>query len=198
MAGFWDFLTGTESKMKPYNKDVLKGLTDIFQTGGGLENNPLFGGASNFIQSLYSNDPNAFKNFEAPYMQNFEQNIIPGIAERFAGAGTGGGAMSSSGLNQSLAQAGRNLQTDLAGLRSGLQMQGLPQALNFAQQPTQNRLTAASQIPGQYHEIPGQGGFLHNISPLAAQIVSAYIGNPATYQGFGGGGGGAGKPGGIG
>ena len=58
-----------------------------------IENSPLYGSGSNYLQQLLSNDPQAFQAFEAPYMQNFQQNIVPGIAERFAGAGTGSGAV---------------------------------------------------------------------------------------------------------
>lgn len=168
MPGLSDFLFGTQSKMKNFNKQSVGSLEQLLQ-GGGLENSPLFGAGTNFLQNLLSNSPDAFSAFEAPYLQRFEQQIIPGIAERFAGMGTGAGAGSSSSLNQALGQAGRNLQTDLAGLRSGLQMQALPQAFQYAQGPLQNILAAAGLIPGQYYERPGQGGFVQGISNAFAQ-----------------------------
>jgi|GEM_PF-6905724 hypothetical protein len=202
-GGVNDFLFGTESEMNPYNQDSLSSLQELLQ-GGGLQGNDLYGSGQSYLQNLLNGSPQAFQNFEAPYLQNFQQNIAPGIAERFAGAGTGGGAMSSSGLNQALAQAGRSLQTDLAGLRSGLQMQALPQALNYAQQPIQNRLNAASQIPGQYYERPGQPGFLHTAGPAIASAAANYFapGSGALFSGGGGGvqraGGGGISPGGFG
>ena len=164
MAGIFDFLFGSDSKMKNFNPESLQALLQMLQGQGGLEGNQLYGSGSNFLQGLLNNSPDAFKNFEAPYLQNFNQNIAPGIAERFAGMGTGGGALSSSALTNSLAQAGRNLQTDLAGLRSNLQMQALPQALNYAQQPITNRFNAANAIPNQYYERPGQGGFVQGVA----------------------------------
>jgi hypothetical protein len=178
MANFWDFLTGSDSKMKPFNKDSLSKLMEIIQ-GGGLNNNQTYNQGNDYLQGLLSNDPEAFKHFEAPYMQNFEQNIIPSIAERFAGMGTGGGAGSSSGLYSSLAQAGKNLQTDLAGLRGGLQMQALPQGLNYAQQPINNSFNASNALPNQYYEQPGQPG-------LFQQAGKAF--GYGAGQGFGGGG----------
>lgn len=166
---FWDFFTGSQTKMKPYNKGSLRSLENILQTGGGLQQNPTYQGGNNFLQQLLSGGPEAYKQFEAPLMQNFEQNIAPGIAERYAGLGTGGGASSSSALQNSLAQAGRNLQTDIGALRGNLQMQALPQALNYAQSPLMMALQAAGLIPGQHFEIPGQQGLLHHLAYGAGQ-----------------------------
>lgn len=192
MPGFLDFLTGSESKMKPFNKQSIQSLIDLLQ-GGGLQGNSLFGTGSSFLQNLLSGNPEAFKNFEAPYLQQFNEQIVPGIAERFAGAGTGSGAGSSSALFNSLAQAGRSLSTDLAGLRSGLQMQALPQALNYAQQPILNQIAAAQALPGQYYERAGQPGILQGLGQGAAFGIGQTLGagnNPFSQlmQLFGGGG----------
>jgi hypothetical protein len=163
----------TSSHFKPFNKQSLSSLQNILN-GGGLQNNSLFGTGSSYLQNLLSNAPGAFSAFEAPFLQNFEQNIAPGIAERFAGSGTGAGALSSSGFQNSLAQAGRNLQTDLAGLRSGLQMQALPQALQYAQQPISNIYNAANAIPNQYYELPPSGNFLSSILPGLGQAIGNF------------------------
>jgi hypothetical protein len=170
------FFFGKDSKMKPFNRGSLNSLESILMNGGGLSQSPLYNQGSNFLQQLLQGGPEAFQNFEAPYLQNFEQNIAPGIAERFAGAGTGGGAMSSSGLQQALAQAGRGLQTDLAGLRSNLQMQAIPQSLQYAQSPIMNMLQAAGLIPGQYHEIPGQPGAVQGLLGAIGKGVGGAIG----------------------
>lgn len=196
-GGVNDFFFGKESELNPYSPEALSSLQGILQ-GGGLQGNDLYGAGGSYLQNLLNGSPEAFRNFEAPYLQNFQQNIAPGIAERFAGIGTGG-SLSSSGLNQALAQAGRSLQTDLAGLRSGLQMQALPQALGYAQQPIQNRLSAASQIPGQFFERPGQSGFLQTAAPALASAAANYFA-PGSGAMFGGGGGfnGGLRPGGLG
>lgn len=170
-----EFLFGKDPEMKPFNEQSLQSLLQLLQ-GGGLEGNSLYGSGASYLQNLLSGNPEAFRNFEAPYMQNFQQNIIPGIAERFAGAGTGAGAGSSSALNNSLAQAGRNLQTDLAGLRSGLQMQALPQALGYAQQPISNIFGAAQAIPNQYYENPAKQGTLQELLKAFAQGAGKSIG----------------------
>lgn len=171
------FLFGSESQMKPYNKQSLGSLLQLLQ-GGGLEDNALFGAGSSFLENILSGSPNATAAFEAPLMQQFQQQIAPGIAERFAGMGTGAGAASSSALNNSLAQAGANLQNQIGSLRGQLQMQALPLALQYAQSPIQNMLAAAGLIPGQYYEIPGQGGFVQGAANAFAH---------GAGQAFGGG-----------
>jgi hypothetical protein len=85
--------------------------------------------------------------------------------------GTGASGLSSSGFQQTLAQAGRGLQSDLASMRGQQQLQGLPQALQYAQQPISNKLAAAQSIPGQYFERPGQAGFLQNFAQGAGQGI---------------------------
>lgn len=127
--------------------------------GEGLESNPNFQQGQDYISKLLSNDPEAFKHFEQPFLTQFNQQIAPGIAERFAGMGTGAGASSSSGLNQSLAQAGSTLQQQLAQLRGSLQMQALPQNLQYASMPYQQKLQGLNVQPYQYYERPGTQGF---------------------------------------
>ncbi len=205
LRDFMKFMFGSGDKMSqqslwnPQQQQMFQNYAD-----NPIENSQLYQGGSNYLQGLMSNDPAAFKHFEAPYMQNFEQNIAPGIAERFAGMGTGSGALGSSGLQNSLAQAGRNLQTDLAGMRGQLQMQGLGQALNYAQQPYANAQNMMQQRPFENVYQPGQGGFVQNVGQGFAQGVGQALpgflmGGPAgglagfgmgMFNGMGGGGGG--------
>jgi len=161
LFGDKNLLFGSESEMQPFNQQSLQALLQML-SGEGIEGNKLYGAGSNFLQNLLSGSPEAYQAFEAPLYQNFEQRIAPQIAERFASMGTGGGASSSSGLQQALAQAGRGLQTDIGALRGGLQLQALGQGLNYAQQPFANKLAAAQAVPGQYYEIPGQPGLLQS------------------------------------
>lgn len=62
----------------------------------------------------------AVDQFAQPYMNQFNQEIIPGLAERFAGMNAMGGGLSSSGFGQALGAAGGNLQAQLAQLKAGL------------------------------------------------------------------------------
>lgn len=189
MPGLSEFLFGKSDKTKSLNvltPEQKRALSEYFSQG--IDKNPLYSSGSSYLQGLLSNSPDAFSAFEAPYFQNFEQNIIPSIAERFAGMGTGAGASSSSALYNSLAQAGRSLQTDLAGLRSGLQMQALPQALGYAQQPYSNKLAGIGARGFENVYQPGSTGLLGGItSGLASGLGSGFglAGAGSLFNSFG-------------
>jgi hypothetical protein len=164
MPSLSEFLFGSKPKTDNINiltPDQQSALQRFFSQG--IEKSPLYGSGSSYIQNLLSGSPEAFSAFEAPLMQQFNQQIVPGIAERFAGMGTGAGAGSSSALYNSLAQAGRNLSTDIGGLRAGLQMQALPQALGYSQQPFNNLLSGLNVRAQQTNVSPGRQGFFPSL-----------------------------------
>jgi hypothetical protein len=133
-------------------------------------------GALGLQQQLMDPSSEAVQQFAEPYMRQFEQQTVPGLAERFAGLGAMGGGLSSSGVGQALGAAGGNLQAQLAALKAGLGQQ------------------AAQQLMGQY------GGMLG--SALGAQPFAytkpqygagagfmqqyAQAGFPGAGQGWGG------------
>lgn len=88
-------------------------------------------GAFSYLQGILGNEPGAFQNFEAPFKRQFNEQIIPSIAERFSGLGSG--AQRSSAFQQALGQAGASLTENLASLRSGLQSNALSQLLGIGQ-----------------------------------------------------------------
>ena len=77
-----------------------------------------FGQAQNYLQNLLSGSPESMQAFQAPAMRQFNEQIVPGLAERFSGLGAG--AQSSSAFQQALGQAGAGLAENLQALRSGL------------------------------------------------------------------------------
>lgn len=113
-------------------------------------------------------DPNSeqFKNFEAPYMQQFQQETIPMLAERFAGAGAQGGALSSSGFGQALGTAGANLQTNLAQMKSQMGMNAGNSLMNMYSGLSGQSLGA--QPFAYYQQDKGSGG-LPNFAATAGQ-----------------------------
>lgn len=78
-------------------------------------------GAFSYLQDLFSQDSQSFKNAAAPHMRNFRENTIPELSTLFAGLGGG----SSSGFQQALGQAGAGLEENLAALRGQQQQGGL-------------------------------------------------------------------------
>jgi hypothetical protein len=173
------FFGGTKSKIKPFNKQSLNTLLSQLK-GGGLQGNPTYEAGNSYLQNLLSNDPSAFEAQAAPEIRNFNENIAPGIAERFAGLGTGAGASNSSALAQSLSQAGSMLQERLASMRSQQQQNALPLALQYAQQPITNQQNAANSIPGQHYQTQGQPGFLQSAAGSFLGSLSGQAGTNAA------------------
>ena len=113
-------------------------------------------------------DPNSeqYKNFEAPHMQQFQQETLPMIAERFAGAGAQGGALSSSGFGQALSSAGSNLQTNLAQMKSQMGMNAANTLMNFYNQQSGQ---AMGVQPFAYYQQDKGSGAWPNFSTQAGQ-----------------------------
>lgn len=109
------------------------------------------------LQELLGGDEEALSKFEQPYLRQFERDIIPRITERFGGALGSHGALSSGGLNQALAQAGTDLQTNLAALRGGFQQQALSQLQGLMGTGLQSRFAPTYRPP--------TGGILGGIAP---------------------------------
>lgn len=112
------------STLNPQQQTILQQLLgSISGQSGNIQQNPLYQSGQNFLQGILGGDTSKF---EAPLMRQFNEQIIPGLAERFSGAGAG--SQSSSAFQQALGGAGADLTERLGALRSGLQMQAAPQA----------------------------------------------------------------------
>jgi len=129
-------------------------------------------------------DPNseAVNQFTQPYMNQFNQQTVPGLAERFAGMGAMGGGLSSSGFGQSLSSAGANLQSQLAQLKAGLGQQAAQSLMNQYGQMTGQTLSA--QPFGYQQQGPSMlGGMMQG-------WAQGGFGGLPSFGGVGGGGGG--------
>lgn len=133
------FLFGDEggfdqvSNLQGGQQDLLMQLLGGLGGEGGAQESGL-----NLLQQLLSGDDEAFSQFEDPFKRQFQQETVPGIAERFAGLGSHG-SQNSSAMNLSLGQAGKELSESLASLRGGLQQNALGQLqglLNTGMRPT--------------------------------------------------------------
>lgn len=140
---------GSEKFMQ---KDVLTGkqrsLLDFLskhaarqQQPADITQNQLYQSGQNYLQDLMSQNPEAYQRFAAPAMRQFNEQIAPGIANRFAGTGS----LSSSGFQNALAGAGADLGERLGSLRAGLQQQGVEQGLGYAQAPIENTMAQNTQ-----------------------------------------------------
>ena len=120
MASLKEMLFGKKGKIEALPTLSPEQQQLLGQLLGGL-GGPIQSGLGN-LQSLLSGDMEAY---EAPAMRQFQEQIVPGIAERFTGMGAG--AQQSSAFGQQLGAAGAGLAERLAMQRAGLQQQGLGQ-----------------------------------------------------------------------
>jgi hypothetical protein len=184
MAGFSEWLfgspdklnkvpTGTEQQEGLHN-NILSQAMNMSQNGGGYNN------AQNYYNQLLGpNQQQAYDQFSQPYMQQFQEQILPMIAERFAGAG----ALSSSGFGQALGGAGAGLQGQLAKLFSQLQSEA---ASNQTNQFNQLSQTGLNHQPFAYNQEEGSGGFLRNILGGLSGAIGGPLGS-ALGSGIGNG-----------
>lgn len=148
-----NFFTGTPERTMLFNRfspDQQQALSSALQQAlGGL-------GQNNFD----------FAPIEQQARENFSQQTIPSIAERF----TSMGAQKSNAFNQALSGAGAGLETNLAALKSA---HGMNQ-----QQLLQNLLGLGLTSQNESIYRPSQPGFLQNTAQAASSALP-YVG--ASY-----------------
>jgi hypothetical protein len=132
MVSFKKMLFGSKpkvrrtSKYRPEQEDFFNQMLSGAQ--GGQTNIP----GMDFLQQLAGGGQGAYDVFEAPALRQFNEQIIPGIANRFSSGGLGG--QSSQAFQHSLNTAGTRMAEDLAAQRAGLQSGAMDQLLGYGQQ----------------------------------------------------------------
>jgi hypothetical protein len=114
--GFGQFSMQTMGPGQSQIYDLIRGQ---FQGGAGDVYKNLL--------SMASGDQGMFQQLEAPALRQFQQQIAPGIASRYAGSGISG----SSGMQNSLAAAGGNLAENLQSQRMNLMQQSMHDVLSL-------------------------------------------------------------------
>jgi len=206
-----DFLFGTGPSQQRFDtktgeqKDALSSLLQSLisqipglagNLGFDLKGQPSFGaGLEALLSQLGGFDPTkTIESFESnvarPAMQQFEEQIIPGLKERVGDMSGGRSGV----LDLQAATAGQRLQENLAGqkqeaLRSGeesslnRQSQAINQALKFAQAPQasqsqsyQDLLAGIGMGTGidtfGIEQVPGKEGNLATLAKIASAIAS--------------------------
>jgi len=168
----WDAIFGKkhkeEFKQLPTLSPEQQGLfSQLMGSFGGQE-----GGMQqllDYYQQMMAGGPEATQAFEQPYMRQFQEQILPDIAERYGGAG----ALSSSGFKQELGSAGAGLQENLAQLREMLR----GQAAGGLQQMMQNALQQQT-VKGYYTPASRDYGMLPDLLKLGGTLGGAFLGGP--------------------
>jgi len=165
------FLTGTPSKIRQISTlrpDQEQLSQQLVNAGKGAGAGGAFGQSADYYRNLLSDNPADLQAFQAPAMRQYQQEIIPGISEQFAGMGAGG--LSSSGFRNSQNQAGVDLAERLGSIRANLRQAGA--------QGLQNIGNLGLQSFQQNYEQPGTEGFLSSVAPALGGALGTAVGGP--------------------
>jgi len=165
---------------------------------GRLEQSPLFQQGQSYLQNLLSGDSEAYNNFKAPMQREFREQVLPDILARYGGTSP----ENSSALQNELSRSGVDFGERLARLRSGLQSEAIPQALQYAgaplsyqQQRIQNSLFQNQQGFENARNLAGLGlgtNPYHSVfrsasPPIQPAGFSPQQPQPSAFQSFAGG-----------
>ena len=119
------FWTGRPSKYVQLPKltpEQMRIQQQLEQSAQGPGAGGAFGGAADYYYNLMSDQSKDAAAFEKPMMRQYNEQIIPDLAEQFAGMGSGG--LSSSGFRNAAVSAGADLSERLGAMRANLRQQG--------------------------------------------------------------------------
>ncbi len=169
---FWDFFTGSPEKrenvstLRPQQEGLFNQLVNA---GQGRDAGGAFGQAADYYRDLLGNDSADFDSFSAPMLRQYNQDIIPGLSEQFAGMGAGG--LSSSGFRNAQVQGATDLAERLGALRSSLRQSGAQGLSNIGQMGLQN-------FSQNMVTRPGTEGFLSSVAPAIGTALGSAVGGP--------------------
>lgn len=137
------------------------------------------GTSADYYRNLLSNDNKDFNAFAAPELRQYNEEIVPGLSEQFAGMGAGG--LSSSGFRNAQIQGATDLSERLGAIRAQLRQsgaQGLQNIGQFALSPFSENLRPTPQpSAGQtFAQAAGES------APYAAAAAYDYYKNNQNNQ----------------
>lgn len=163
--GVNQFLTGDPesqeyvSRLRPDQEPLSQ---QAINAGMGKGAGGAFGGAADYYYNNLSDNPADFEAFAAPERRAYNEQIIPDLAEQFAGMGSGN--LSSSGFTNAAIGAGTDLTERLAQIRANLRSQSAQGLQNIGQ--------SGLQPFGQNVIRPATPGFLQSIAPAVGNLVT--------------------------
>lgn len=172
-SGLSNFFLGTPetrenvSNLLPEQQQLFQQLMKaLSQQGAG----GAFGTSADYYRNLLSDDSSSFDAFANPMLRQYREQVVPDLAEQFAGMGAGG--LSSSGFQNAALQSGVDLTERLAQMRANLRQnaaQNLQGLAGMGLQPYSQMMTTQ----------PGTTGFLPTVASAAGTALGAYLGGPA-------------------
>lgn len=152
------------STLMPNQQGIQEQLSNAAQGAGA---GGAFGQAADYYRNNLSDNPQDFQNFANPQMRQFNEEIIPGLSEQFAGMGAGG--LSSSGFRNAAVNAGTDLSERLANLRAQLRQNSAQGLQNIGQQSLGN---FSQDVQTQ----PGTEGLASQFAPAIGTAIGSFAG----------------------
>lgn len=165
-----NFFTGTPEKrgnvsnLRPEQEGLYN---QLIGAGKGAGAGGAFGQSSDYYRNLLSDDSADYNAFSQPAIRQYNEEISPGIAEQFAGMGSGG--LSSSGFRNAQVQGATDLSERLGALRANLRQAGVQGLQSIGQMGLQNY---SQNMVTQ----PGTEGALSQLTPAIGTGVGAFFG----------------------
>lgn len=170
--GFW---TGTPEKrenvstLRPEQEGLYRQLVNAGQQRGA---GGAYGEAADYYRNNLSDNPADFAAFAAPQLRQYNEDIVPGLSEQFAGMGAGGSGLSGSGFRNAQIQGATDLSERLGAIRANLRQSAAQGLQNIGQQGLQNY--SQNMVTD-----PGQEGVLSQALPAIGGAALTAIGGPA-------------------
>lgn len=172
-GGVNNFLFGTPERTESsLMKEQMPLYQQLLASSQGQGAGGAFGNAADYYYGNLSNNPQDFQAFAAPEMRQFREQIVPDLAEQFAGMGSGG--LSSSGFRNAAVNAGTDLSERLGAIRAQLRSQAAQGLTGLGQLGLQDRKVIR----------PGTPGFLQSAAPGIGQAATSYL-SGGMPSGFG-------------
>lgn len=183
MPGFFksigNLFTGTPEKrenvstLRPEQEELYNQLINSGMAPGA---GGAFGGSADYYRNLLGDNSSDYNAFAAPALRQYNQDIVPGLAEQFAGMGAGG--LSSSGFRNAQVQGATDLAERLGAIRANLRQAGAQGLQNIGQlglgNYSQNMVTE-----------PGTEGLLSKLAPAIGAAAGSFFGPAGTAAGAG-------------
>jgi len=177
MANFFksigNFLTGTNAKrdnvstLRPEQEGNYQNLQNAAQGRGA---GGAYGDTADYYRNLLSDNSADYQAFSNPMIRQYNEDIVPGISEQFAGMGAGG--LSGSGFRNAQMQGATDLSERLGALRAQLRQQGAQGLQGIGQDSLKSYST-------NMETLAGSEGFLPGVARSAGKAVGKAAGNAA-------------------
>lgn len=161
--------TKAQSLLRPEQEPLFQQAVNAgLQPGAG----GAFGESADYYRSILGDNPQQMGAFYAPHLRQYNEEIVPGLAEQFAGMGAGG--LSSSGFRNAQIQGAVDLTERLAAIRAQLRQasaQGLTNIGQIGLNPYSENVRNTPQ-PG-FNQYLAQG-----VGRILPEVAASYLKQP--------------------